>query len=83
MVPLEVQGTVGKPNTVEEATIPSGSAVGLQDCFVYKMAPADPYLEWLFRRGDRHFLVFFAHDNIADEWKLSWKVSYPSVVDDL
>jgi len=83
MTPSEVRAALGNPSKAEQEAIPSGSVFGLQDCFAHKMAPGDPCLQWLFRKGDRHFIVFFAQGNMADEWKLTWKVSYPSVVDDL
>jgi hypothetical protein len=81
MALAEVRDLVGKPNEVEQAMVPSGSVVGLQDGFVHKIPAGDPYLQWMFRRGDRTFVVFFAQVGVDHAWKLSWKISYPSVVD--
>jgi hypothetical protein len=81
MAPVEIRRALGDPDDVEEATVPAGSGVGLQDCFAIKLAPGDRYLQWRYRRGDQHYYLWFAQDERAGDWRLSSKADWPAIVD--
>jgi hypothetical protein len=83
MEPEAVQRLIGDPHLVEQGTIPIGSSVGLQDLFIYKIAPGDPYLQWRYKIGDRHYYLWFARPSKNEKWRFSASVNWPSIVDSI
>lgn len=77
----DVQARFGDASEVEQGHVPEDSTVGLQNVFAYKIPPGAPYLIWRYLRGDRTFMVFFAHGDGVDAWRLSFRTSYPSSID--
>jgi len=81
MRPADIEERFGQASEIEEGQVPEGSVVGLQEAFAYKLPSGAPYLLWRYLRGNRTFIVVFAHAGDVSEWRLSFRVGYPSAID--
>jgi hypothetical protein len=81
--PKETINQIGIPDREERSIIPENSAVGLQEGFKFKLAPGDPYLEWRYDRAGMTYWLWFAFDPATDDWRLSWSVRLPSIIDSM
>lgn len=82
MCPNDVRRLLGDPTDVEQSTIPSDSGIRLQQGSHSQLPPRSPYLQWRYLKGSKAFLLFFARVD-SGELKLTFFVSYPSVVEEM